>query len=466
MELVSLRLNYAGLFGDKRLDKRASIVSQTLMRSKVSSIRRATDDEASQKAAYRFLNNEKVEEKLLIDALKQRTGHLCAGRDVLVIQDSTYIDLSSHKGRLQEGSGVGPIGNHHRNAVGFCLHAALVLDASQHSILGFSSYHQWERDSANGTTHSRQYKKLPIEQKEGFKWLKGCTESKSVLSSAGSITFIEDREGDIYDQFALVPDERTHLIIRSRDNRTMYNGDKLYDLLEAAPLAGQFELKIDGDIRKQTRGRTAVIAVRYTTVEIRRPLWGKKHLPEKVKLFAIEATEIGSGIDKPVIWRILTTHIVEDFAGAMWVIRYYKCRWYIEQFFRLMKKKGFRIEDSELESGWAIRKLSVLLAGVVLRVMQMLLSYGQEDVHEISELYDDKERECLEVLQQQLQTEKIKNPYNKKSLSWGTWIIARLGGWKGTSKERPPGPICLKNGLDKFNLIFQGWLMATDVSSR
>ena len=129
-----------------------------------------------------------------------------------------------------------------------------------------------------------------------------------------------------------------------------------------------------------------------------------------------------------------------------------------------MKKKGFRIEDSELETGWAIRKLSVLMAGAVIKIMQMMLSYDDEDVQAVDEVYNEREQECMSVLQLKMQTEKVKNPYNKQSLSWATWIIARLGGWKGTRKEKPPGPICLKNGLDKFNLIYQGWLMAKDVS--
>ena len=148
----------------------------------------------------------------------------------------------------------------------------------------------------------------------------------------------------------------------------------------------------------------------------------------------------------------------------MFVIKCYENRWYIEQFFRLSKRKCFRIEDSELETGWAIRKLCVLLATSVLKIMQMMLSYGDEGVQCVDEIYDQKEQECMINLEKRLQTEKVKNPYNKRSLSWATWIIARLGGWKGTSKEKPPGPICLKNGLDKFNLIFQGWLLAKDVS--
>ncbi len=39
---------------------------------------------------------------------------------------------------------------------------------------------------------------------------------------------------------------------------------------------------------------------------------------------------------------------------------------------------------------------------------------------------------------------------------WATWIIARLGGWKNYNSKRPPAPIVLKKGLDKFTAIYQG----------
>src|SRR6266480_800629 len=112
MEIINPTIDYTGKFGDERLDKRAAIISKSFTQSKASSIRRATNDEASQKAAYRFLKNERVEEKILIDALTDRAAHLSADRHVLAIQDTTYIDLSPHKGRLQEGTGLGPIGNY------------------------------------------------------------------------------------------------------------------------------------------------------------------------------------------------------------------------------------------------------------------------------------------------------------------------------------------------------------------
>jgi hypothetical protein len=70
----------------------------------------------------------------------------------------------------------------------------------------------------------RKYKSQPIEDKESYKWIEVAQHSKEVLKQADSVTFIEDREGDIYEQFALIPDDKTHLLVRSRTTRNLSNG--------------------------------------------------------------------------------------------------------------------------------------------------------------------------------------------------------------------------------------------------
>ena len=60
MELLGHTPNFKNLLSDKRLEKRAALISQSLLMSKTSSVKGATIDEAEQKGFYRFLDNEKV----------------------------------------------------------------------------------------------------------------------------------------------------------------------------------------------------------------------------------------------------------------------------------------------------------------------------------------------------------------------------------------------------------------------
>jgi hypothetical protein len=456
--MISQRENYMGKFGDKRLDKRASLLSSLIYFGRTSSIHNLTMTEAEQKGAYRFLSNKKVEEKILIDACKERSSYLCEGKDVMVIQDTSEINVDNHRNRLKKGSGIGLTGNN--KDLGFFLHSSLVLDASTETILGFSDIQLWHRDEDK---EQRVYQKLRIEEKESYKWIKACVEGKKHLSKAASITFIEDREGDIYEQFATIPDERTHLIIRSRETRRLSTGGNLFEHLAGQPVAGTYSIELVKDIRKGIESRTATVEVRFCKVSIAKPKLVKKaEIAEKIELYAVEVRELNGPKEDAVLWRILTTYEITTYEEAVTIVNKYRMRWYIEQLFRLLKKKGFQIESSELESGWALRKLTVMILNSALRVMQMLLAYNNEESQPIEQVFNEEEVQCLKQINTTLEgdTEKSKNKNNPKRLAWATWIIARLGGWKNYNSKRPPGPIVLKRGLDKFTAMYQGWQLA------
>jgi len=177
------------------------------------------------------------------------------------------------------------------------------------------------------------------------------------------------------------------------------DGTRLYDSLDLEPLAGTYDIKVEADKRKQKESRIATIEVRYKKVLIQKPSRKiSKKLPEQLELYAIEAKEINGPKKDAIKWRLLTTHPVTTFEEAIAVINKYRQRWYIEQVFRLLKKQGFKIEESELTSGWAIRKLTVLLLNNVLRVMQLLLAYGKEESQPINEVFCREEITCLKGL--------------------------------------------------------------------
>lgn len=452
------KLDFEGQFGDKRLDRRAALLQQAFLQSRTSSIHATGQTEAEQKGIYRFLSNDKVTEDKLIASMQKRVGLLSAGRKVLVIQDTTDIDLSKHSKRISP-EGVGPIGDHY--GVGFMMHNCLVLDAQSLTPLGFSSVELFNRQ-VNPEPFKQRHAAInrrAIEDKESYRWIEGCNNSLAAMPQADHITIIEDREGDIYDQFARIDSPRIDLVVRCRSNRLVNEKEKLFDVLSDQPLQGVYNLHIESNTHRKRSKRTATIEVRYCSIEIKRPSHSKS-LVSKVRLQAIEARETGYGGKDQVHWRLLCTRPIKSYEEALLAIEQYESRWLIEQVHRLLKKKGFKIEESELESGHSIRKLSLFLLINVLRVMQLMLAYDNEEGQSIREVYDDEEITCLEKLCEKYQTPINTNPYPKQSLSWASWIIARLGGWKNAPKERPPGPITFKNGLDRFNSIFEGWKLA------
>src|SRR5205823_4684282 len=133
-------------------------------------------------------------------------------------------------------------------------------------------------------------------------------------------------------------------------------------------------------------------------------------------------------------------------------------RWIIEQFFRTLKRQGLQLEDSQLESAERLIKLTAIAARAAALVMQLVQARdGSSQSAEIA--FTPAEIETLAALIPQLEgkTALQKNPHPPGSLAWAAWAIAKLGGWDGYPKSRPPGPITFRHGLVSFRSISRGW---------
>ena len=132
----------------------------------------------------------------------------------------------------------------------------------------------------------------------------------------------------------------------------------------------------------------------------------------------------------------------------------------------MLKRQGFGIEEVELESGWAIRKLVVMQMTALLKILQMNIAYSQpEGGQPIEEVFSSEQVEVLHLMNSRLQgkTFKLQNHNDPKRTKWAAWVIGRLGGWKGYGSQGPPGVIVLKRGLDRLNYIMEGIELAKDV---
>jgi len=442
--------NYTNRFGDKRIERRGEELSKRLFQSGRSCIQGLSFSRAEQKAFYRLLHNNKVSERKLVEELSHRCSASAEGKVVLAIQDTTEINLSSHYNRLNKNSGVGSLDKARTDQVGFKVHPSLVLDAFNGFPLGFSEIRLWERPINQPGKHERDYQCLPIQEKESYKWLETSQKTQLCLAKADAVVIIQDREGDIFEQFTHVPDEKTYLLIRSRFNRHLDSHGKLWDELAAAALSGTYTVFIGTDSHSKEAARQAEIEVRFVKASVKAP---RRTPSASQTLYAVEAREVNSPAKEPVLWRLITNWPVENFDQARMMIEWYSCRWIIEEVFRLLKKEGFDIEGSEIESGWAIRKLCVLLLDTVLKILQMHMAYHlPEGYHpDIGICFDTSQQQCLEAMNKVAEgkTTALQNPFKPAELRWATWIIARNGGWKGYQSQQPPGMTTIWRGLQK-----------------
>lgn len=447
--------------GDRRIEKRGTELHRRLFSNSTQSIQRLSQTRAEQKAYYRFLLNEKVSETKLIDELLNRCSQQVKGKVVLSIQDTTEINLTSHRNRLKSETGLGGID--YSKGIGFKLHPSLVVDASSCFPIGFSSLKMWGRDA---DAPDRGDKSRPLVKKESNKWIEAGKQSKEMLSSADTVVIIQDREGDIFSQFQQIPDQQTHLLIRSRFNRnTEEEIGKLWDILGQSVKMGDYKLRLDSDSHGKTPARKADIEVRSIKTNIRAK--GEK----SIEIYAVEALEIISGDYEPVHWRLLTTWPITKLEDALLIIEWYTWRWFIEELFRMLKKEGFNIEGSELETGWSIRKLTVMLLDTIIKLMQMHIAYNEPEeanVPNSSLLFSEEEQQCMDLLNNQMEgkTAALKNPFIPGKLNYAVWILSRVGGWKGYASQRKPGLTTMFNGLKKFYDIHQGWILQKDVGTR
>lgn len=398
----------------------------------------------------RFLANPRVTPEALIEGWGAELHASCAGRHILAIQDTSEINFATTKERQR---GLGEIGK--GSGRGVLLHAMLGVDAETGGVLGLASGRVWTRDG-RVTVH---HKKRPLSEKESERWLSTAEAAKPVLSRAAMVTEISDRESDIYEKWAHLPQPGFHILTRATTDRRIEEGG---GKLSSAPLQAAGTATIELRARPGRPARTAKLVTGFCPVTLKRPkhLAKDKTLAKTVKVSLIEVREVDAPPDvEPILWRLLSTHEVAEAAMAWRVIDWYRQRWHIEQFFRTLKQQGLQLEDSQLETAERLIKLVAIAARAACTIMQLVQARDGRSAQDARIVFTPAEIETLHALVPKLEgkTALQKNPHPPETLAWAGWVIAKLGGWDGYPKSKPPGPITFRHGLQHFKSIAHGW---------
>lgn len=415
---------------------------------------------------YHFMNNEKIEVEELIRMNCRANTKSISGKQVFIIGDSSSIYLGK-SGRIKDIEKVGVLTG--GKVPGFHMHVNIAI-SEQFDILGLSDIIYWTRRAKKGLKEGEQagVDKRTKDERESIRWSMGVKNSKESYGQASQRTYIFDQEADHFDlKWRIVEQEKEGFIIRgNRDREIEWNGKttSVESCMRVSKLKGTYEVDLRslnhhsrtfGKLIKR-KARKATIEVRYEKVTLLESIKsrGKKNR-RKLPLYLVEAREVIEGLEdgeKPILWRIWTTHPVESYEDAVKIINLYSKRWIVEQFFRTLKQKGLKIEETQFETFAAILKQTTLAMHAAIKILQLVYARDRMNSQPIGDVFDEKEQKVLSKVNQRMEgdTEKQKNPYSSQQLSWASWIIGRLGGWKGYSSQSSPGPITMLRGLQKF----------------
>lgn len=220
-------------------------------------LRRLGRDRSGEVRFGRLLRNERVTVGKLIEGGCAGVGPRTAGAHVLLIEDTSELKYQAHARRVRA---LGTVDN--GTDAGLFVHPVLAVEADQGVCLGLVHLHLWRRAQPKAAN----YRQLPIEFKESLRWIEAAQRSRAQVPQARQGTVMADREADIYEMWARLPDERTHLLIRAcRDCKVA--DDSLFEWLSGLPERGRHAVELPAVAGKRSAYR-AVLQVRFARTRI------------------------------------------------------------------------------------------------------------------------------------------------------------------------------------------------------
>lgn len=450
--------------GDLRRDRRLAKLAEALAKSPTASITAACGGWSETIAAFRLLNSKKVSPEALMAPHRSTTTERCAGQTCVVVsQDTTEVDFTHMKGT----QGLGPLNDESRR--GFFMHSLYAV--SEHGLpLGLIDAAILLRDDETFRSAGER-KRLPIEDKESFRWLRGYLQTSALARQIPEceVISISDREGDIFEVYQAWREagDQPHAgwIIRANQDRALsgvVEGEpsKLFAALEAAPVLGEieFDVRAGKSLRKIKRNkvmisrsaRTVRQVVRAMKITPRPPARMGRKLKE-VSFWAVLAEEVDPPEgEAPIRWLLLTSKEVTTLEQAKRILKLYMRRWDIEVFHRVLKT-GCRVESLQLANADALVKSLMIYSVISWRILYLTHLGRQCPELPCGCVFEEAEWKsaCAVV--------KRNEDAGEPSLSEFIGIVGKLGGHLGRKRDGAPGPQSIWQGLMRVRDFAMAW---------
>lgn len=431
-ELASIDL------GDRRLNRRAQQTLEKLGDKPTVSIPAACGGWDETKAAYRLFDHAEVTARaVLAPHIACTEERLRAYPRVLCIQDTTELDYTGMKGVID----LGPL--NYENRWGMYLHPTLAV-TPERVPLGVLDMHSWAREP--GSLGQPTDPNRPLEEKESARWVDGFARVNELAEQLSDtrLTYIADREGDIYDLFveAPCPEHGADWLIRvQHQDRLLADGRKLRAALDTAPVLT--EITFDRPASNGQPARTVEQQIKVVRVTLKAPARPDRAL-EDVTVTALLATETNPpAFEAPLNWLLLTNLCVETPEQAIEKLSWYLCRWQIEVYFKVLKS-GCRVEQLQLEKRERLEPALAFYMIIAWRVLFLTMLGRDCPEMPCDTVFADEEWKAVYLV-----TQRKPPPDEPPSLDTMVRMVASLGGFLNRKSDGFPGPKTLWIGLQR-----------------
>ena len=383
-------------------------------------------------------------EAILAPHRERTLQRMMAQQTVLCIQDGTDLNYN----RLSQCEGLGVIGTNQTGAQsrGLHLHSTLVVttEGLPLGLLGTqceapegkreeSDEEEGEEKNKKSEKEKATSSKKAIEEKKNFCWIESLRDSNALAEEMPSThqICVMDREADFFELLSEPRHQQVDLLVRAKHNRCTEGEYKLFDELRQSAVRGMLTLRIPRQseraklskqkARPHRSERAAQVSLRYQKVELPPPGDQKDKMPLKLWVVHIREETPPAG-EIPLEWFLLTTVAVTSNQIAEKCIRWYRLRWRIEDWHRVLKT-GCGTEKLTYRTAERLRRGIAINMVIAWRIMLMTL-LGRECPGLPAEiLFSDIEIEVLRahaVKKTELHPHNWERPYYLSPRSVGT----------------------------------------------
>lgn len=431
MDVSWIKTEFEGLdMGDKRLNERFLETAAQLFLSPDESINKSMEEFSDKKAAYRLFSNKKFKADEVFEChQKQTVKRLNEYKRALALHDTSFFSFNSKRSIKDLGNINGD------NTHGFIGHYTMSMSTSG-IPMGLLGLMPWSR-----------YYESPWE-KESDRWLESFTEADKLCEKGTELVHIADREADFFElHFENIKNNRL-FVIRSSHDRMIEGGDYYLSWHLQKKKA-----KSEASIYYEKENRNLPATVKFGEVTFTDP--GLRHSPgilrSDIRKVTLNVVEIKSnekiknkrGEGEELRWVLYTNLPVNDLADALKIVEYYRMRWHIESYFKVLKGGGCKVEKCCLRTFERLVKYASLFSIIAWRLYYLKHLSELNPEYDFSMAFGPEERIILNIKSKREVTSSM-------TMDEAMRAMAKMGGFNGRKSDGSPGMVSLWRGLVKL----------------